>query len=206
MARSLVAFVKANNMLPFACTFVKTFKDGAAQVDYAPTQWEKFAIKVEPALAGASDLATFFQHDAVPANPAIPGSRPATPVARQASAKPAGKGSKVTLEPAIEAAAAITDGSVSIFNAEITAIEQHESKYQDEVTIFYLATLKGGTVAIDAKKSTERKPFTTIRARFSEAIMAETSPAAGDHVTFNGKLKDDKFFGLVLQNVKKVTK
>ncbi len=36
--------------------------------------------------------------------------------------------------------------------------------------------------------------------------MDETKLATGDRITFNGKLKDDKYFGLVLQNVKKVTK
>ncbi len=71
---------------------------------------------------------------------------------------------------------------------------------------FYLVGLKGGSVVPDAKKSTERKPFGEVRARFSDTIVAESKPAVGDHVTFNGKLKDDKYFGLVLQNVKKITK
>jgi hypothetical protein len=95
---------------------------------------------------------------------------------------------------------------VSIFDAEVTSIEQRESKYQDEVTIFYIASLKGGTVASDAKKTSEHKSFTEIRVRLSDTIMEEMKLAPGDRITFNGKLKDDKYFGLLLQNVKKVTK
>jgi hypothetical protein len=207
MAKSLVAFVKANNMLPFACTFIKMFKDGAAQVDYAPAQWEKFAIKVEPAALGSGDTKTFFQHESVPSNPAIPGAvASGATKTGSAGSKPAAKGAKVTSEPTIQGIADATGGSVSIFDAEVTAIEQRESKYQDEVTIFYLASLKGGTVASDAKKTSEHQPFTEIRARFSDTIMEETKLAPGDRIAFNGKLKDDKFFGLLLQNVKKVVK
>jgi len=36
--------------------------------------------------------------------------------------------------------------------------------------------------------------------------MDEAKLAPGDRITFNGRLKDDKYFGLLLQNVKKVTK
>ena len=36
--------------------------------------------------------------------------------------------------------------------------------------------------------------------------MEETKLAPGDRIMFNGRLKDDKSFGLLLQNVKKVTK
>ncbi len=207
MAKSLVAFVKANGMLPFACTFAKVFKNGGVQVDYAPTSWEKFAIKVEPATFGIVDAQAFFQHDSASSNPAVPGAvASGATKAIPAGFKPAARGAKVSSEPTIQGIADATGGSVSIFDAEVTAIEQHESRYQDEVTVFYLASLKGGTVASDAKKTSEHKSFTEIRARFSDTIIDETKLAIGDRITFNGKLKDDKYFGLVLQNVKKVTK
>ncbi len=207
LARSLVKFVKARGTLPWACIFVKLFKNGAAQVDYAPTQWDKFALKVEPADHGISDVQAFFQHGSEPANPAAtganaqPGAAPSKPAPR-----PQGKGGKITSEPTIEAIAAGTGGAVSIFDAEVLSIEQRESHYQEEVTIFYIISLKGGQAAADTKKSTERKPFAEIRARFSDTIVEETKVAPGDRVTFNGRLKDDKYFGLLLQNVKKVAK
>ncbi len=210
LAKSLVAYVKANNKLPFACAFIKLFKNGAAQVDYAPTTWDKFAIKVEPAANGIGDAHVFFQHESEPFNPGIPGAGPKAAPAG-GSAKPGvprsqGNGGRVTSDPAIEDVAATTGGAACIFDAEVTSIEQRESKYQDEVTVFYLVGLKGGTVAPDAKKSTEHKPFAEIRARLSDTIMEETKLAPGDRITFNGRLKDDKYFGLMLQNVKKVTK
>ncbi|MBN2150986.1 MAG: hypothetical protein JW839_06060 [Candidatus Lokiarchaeota archaeon] len=213
MAGSLVAFVKANNRLPFACTFAKVFKNGAAQVDYAPTTWDKFAIKVEPAAHGIGDARAFFQHESVPSNPAIPGSgtagggKAATPATPATPApRPQGKVARVTSEPAIVAIATATGGAVSIFDAEVTSIEQRESHYQDEVTTYYLVGLRGGEAAPDAKKSTQHEPFAEIRARLSDTIVNETKLAPGDRITFNGRLKDDKYFGLLLQNVKKVTK
>jgi hypothetical protein len=207
LAKSLVKFVKARGALPWACTFVKLFKNGAAQVDYAPTQWDKFALKVEPADHGIDDVQAFFQHGSEPSNPAAAGASAPPGAAPSRSAPwPQGKGTKITSEPTIEAIAAGMGGAVSIFDAEVLSIEQRESHYQDEVTVFYLVGLKGGQAAADTKKSTERKPFAEIRARFSDTIIEETKVAPGDRVTFNGRLKDDKYFGLLLQNVKKVAK
>ena len=70
----------------------------------------------------------------------------------------------------------------------------------------WLSDIKGGLAAADARKSTEHKPFTSLHVRLSDKIADELGLVQGDTITFNGKLKDDKTFGMLLQNVKKVTK
>ncbi len=210
MARSLVAFVNTHAKLPFACTYVKEFKNGAVQVDYAPTTWDKFAIKIERA-AGPGEGKSFPQLDAVPTNPATQGQGGTTaaqpgPATATAPSRQQGRGNTIAAEPTIQAITAATGGAVCIFDAEITSIERRESHYQDEVTVYYIVGLKGGSAAPDSKKSTDHEPFGEIRARFSETIVTETKLATGDRITFNGRLKEDRYFGLLLQNVKKVTK
>ncbi len=71
LGRSLVDFVKKNNKLPFACIFKKTFKNGAVQIDYMPSQYDKFPIKVIPKEHGITDAEQFFKNlESEQANPA----------------------------------------------------------------------------------------------------------------------------------------
>lgn len=61
LGKSLVDYVKKNKKLPFACKLKKFFKNGAAQIDYNPSQYEKFPIKILPKDHGISDLEEFFK-------------------------------------------------------------------------------------------------------------------------------------------------
>ena len=60
LGRSLVAYVKKNKKYPFACKFKKVFKNGAVQIDYLPSQHDKFPIKIVPKEHGISDAEEFF--------------------------------------------------------------------------------------------------------------------------------------------------
>nr|MDO8109770.1 hypothetical protein [Candidatus Sigynarchaeota archaeon] len=207
LAGKLVTFVKANSKLPFACKFTKLFKNGAAQVDYTPTQWDNYALKVDPKQHGIDDVQTFLQRESILDNPyqLVPLARGAATSSKLASPA-AAKVAKIAAEPVIQAIADGNNGSVCIFNAEVIDAEQHETHFQEEVTIFYMVHVKDGEAAPDTKKSTEHKKFSEIKVRVSDKIMDELKIVPGDKITFNGKLKSDKFFGLMLQNVKKVTK
>ena len=48
LGKILIEYVKKNKKLPFACKFKKFFKNGAAQIDYNPSQYDKFPIKIVP--------------------------------------------------------------------------------------------------------------------------------------------------------------
>ena len=61
LGKSLVEYVKKNKKLPYACKFKKFFKNGAAQIDFNPSQYEKFPIKIVPKDHGISDLEEFFK-------------------------------------------------------------------------------------------------------------------------------------------------
>lgn len=61
LGKKLVDYVKKNKKLPFACKFNKVFKNGAVQVDYNPSQYDKFPIKIVPKEHGLSDLEQFFK-------------------------------------------------------------------------------------------------------------------------------------------------
>jgi hypothetical protein len=61
LGKKLVDFVKKNKKLPFACKLNKVFKNGAAQIDYNPSQYDKFPIKIAPKKYGISDLELFFK-------------------------------------------------------------------------------------------------------------------------------------------------
>ena len=65
--------MKKNKILPFACQFKKIFKNGAVQVDYVPSQHDKFPIKIVPKEHGISDTEQFFKNlKSEQTNPAKP--------------------------------------------------------------------------------------------------------------------------------------
>lgn len=61
LGKTLIEYVKKNKKLPFACKFKKFFKNGAAQIDYNPSQYDKFPIKIVPKDHGISDLEEFLK-------------------------------------------------------------------------------------------------------------------------------------------------
>ena len=71
--KALVEYVKKNKKLPFACKFKKFFKNGAAQIDYVLSQYDKFPIKIVPKDHGISDLEELLKDlKSEQANPAKP--------------------------------------------------------------------------------------------------------------------------------------
>ncbi len=61
LANKLVEYVKKNKSLPFACKVVKFFKNGNAQVNYSPTQYDNFALKINPKAHKVENLQSFFE-------------------------------------------------------------------------------------------------------------------------------------------------
>jgi len=61
LAEKLVEYVRENKRFPFACHLAKIFKNGNAQVDYKPTQFESFALKIIPKMHGIENTEEFFE-------------------------------------------------------------------------------------------------------------------------------------------------
>lgn len=57
----LVEEVKKNKKFPYACKFTKFFKNGAAQINYNPTQHDKFPMKIVPKQHDISDIEEFLK-------------------------------------------------------------------------------------------------------------------------------------------------
>ena len=61
LGKRLVEDIRKNKKFPYACKFAKYFKNGAAQINYNPTQHDKFPIKIVPKQHGISDIEEFFK-------------------------------------------------------------------------------------------------------------------------------------------------
>jgi hypothetical protein len=48
MVKKLLAFIDTYQKYPFACEFAKSFKNGKVQINYSPTEYDNFALKVSP--------------------------------------------------------------------------------------------------------------------------------------------------------------
>lgn len=46
LGEKIIEFVQKYHKLPYACKFIKAFKNGNVQIDYKPTKWDKFAIDI----------------------------------------------------------------------------------------------------------------------------------------------------------------
>jgi hypothetical protein len=134
-----------------------------------------------------------------------------TPISSPSSTTTAGSGRlpKITTAPAIQATAAETGGKIFVTHAKIERIDQRKSTYQEHETIYYVIHLKGGTVA--GTKGTKKTPaiqrdFEDINARCTEKAKDNFSLEVGDVVSFTGRLKDDRYLGLIVQNIRKFEK
>jgi len=56
LGKKLVEYIRKNKKFPYACKFSKFFKNGAAQINYNPTQHDKFPLKIVPKEHGISDI------------------------------------------------------------------------------------------------------------------------------------------------------
>lgn len=195
MATRLIDYLKKNKKLPFACEFVKDFKNGGVQIDYKPSTFDNFALKIDPEMIENDLLTQVKSFSAELMNPlgstettqTIKPIRNAADLEQIAAENPEGK------------------DSVCVFSAEVKAIDKRESTFQEHVSIYYLLYLKGGEAAPDTKKSTLHRPFNEINIRISDNLIEKTPIKIGDKITFKGKLKKDKALGVVLQNIMKIT-
>ena len=113
---------------------------------------------------------------------------------------------KITTAPEVQAAAAESGGKLFVTGATIEVIEERISTFQDSQTTYYILHLKGGSVA--GTKGTKKMPaiqrdFEIINARCSEKAKETFALKVGDVIAFNGRLKNDRYLGMVVQNIRK---
>ena len=102
------------------------------------------------------------------------------------------------------------DQSITIYEAEVTNIEEKEQVFQENVTKYYLGSLKSVKLGPKAQKKDNLKDsdlsaFKELSVRISEKLQKELSLKPGDKISLNGKFTRDNFFKLyIVKNIRKI--
>jgi hypothetical protein len=65
----LVDYIRKSKKLPYGCNVVKFFKNGAAQVNYKPSDYDNFSLKIMPKEHGVNNTEEFLKDLVVSENP-----------------------------------------------------------------------------------------------------------------------------------------
>ena len=69
LQKRLVKYIRDNKKFPFACGLAKFFKNGSAQVNFTPTQYDKFVLKIIPNEHNIDSTEEFFKDLETDTNP-----------------------------------------------------------------------------------------------------------------------------------------
>jgi hypothetical protein len=102
------------------------------------------------------------------------------------------------------------DQSITIYEAELTDIEEKEQVFQENVTKYYLGSLKDVNLGPRIKKKDDFNEsdvinFEELAIRISEKLQEELKLKPGNKISLNGKLTKDNFLKLyVVKNIRKI--
>ena len=103
------------------------------------------------------------------------------------------------------------DQSITIYEAEVTNIEEKEQVFQENVTKYYVGFLKNVKLGPRIKKKgefdeTDISNFDELSIRISEKLHDELSLKPSDKIKLNGKLTRDNFLKLyIVKNIRKIS-
>jgi hypothetical protein len=95
---------------------------------------------------------------------------------------------------------------ITIYEAEITDIEEKEDDFQGNVTTYYLITLKDIEFGPQLKKKSDYRKedidnIDELKIRVSENLYSSDKFKLGDRITCNGGVNKDRFLGFMLKRV-----
>ncbi len=95
---------------------------------------------------------------------------------------------------------------ITIYEAEITDIEEKEDDFQGNITTYYLITLKDIEFGPQLKKKSDfRKEdiekLDELKLRVSENLFSKDKLKIGDLISCNGGVNKDRFLGMMLKRV-----
>ena len=95
---------------------------------------------------------------------------------------------------------------ITIYEAEITNIEEKEDDFQGNVTTYYLITLKDIEFGPQLKKKSDYRKedienLDELKIRVSEKLYSSDEFKLGDKIICNGGVNKDRFLGLMLKRV-----
>lgn len=103
------------------------------------------------------------------------------------------------------------DQGITVHEAEVVSIEEKEQVFQENVTKYFLGSLKnvklGSKIQKKADSSEEEVvDVQELSMRISEKLQGEMNLKPGDKINFNGTLKRDNFLKLyIVKNIRKIT-
>ena len=95
---------------------------------------------------------------------------------------------------------------ITVYEAEITDIEEKEDDFQGNITTFYLITLKDIEFGPQLKKKSDFKKedieeLEQLKIRLSEKLYSSNKFKLGDKITCNGGVNKDRMLGFMLKRV-----
>jgi len=95
---------------------------------------------------------------------------------------------------------------ITIYEAEITDIEEKEDDFQGNITTYYLITLKDIEFGPQLKKKSDYRKedienLDDLKIRVSEKLYASDKFKSGNKITCNGGVNKDRFLGMMLKRV-----
>ncbi|MHA1478364.1 MAG: hypothetical protein ACTSPU_09210, partial [Promethearchaeota archaeon] len=95
---------------------------------------------------------------------------------------------------------------ITVYEAEITDIEEKEDDFQGNITIYYLITLKDIEFGPQLKKKSDYRKedlenLDELKIRVSENLYSSDKFKLTDKITCNGGVNKDRFFGFMLKRV-----
>ena len=98
---------------------------------------------------------------------------------------------------------------ITVYEGEILEVEEKQSEFQGNITVFYLITLKNVKIGPQLKKPSDyneenNKTVETLKIRVSEAAYQKAEINKGEKISCNGGVTKDNFLGLMLKRVSKL--
>ncbi len=95
---------------------------------------------------------------------------------------------------------------ITLYEAEITDIEEKEDDFQGNITTYYLITLKDIEFGPQLKKKSDYRKedienLDELKIRVSEKLYSSDKFKLGDKITCNGGVNKDRFLGFMLKRV-----
>ena len=95
---------------------------------------------------------------------------------------------------------------ITIYEAEITDIEEKEDDFQGNITTYYLITLKDIEFGPQLKKKSDYRKegienLDELKIRVSEKLYSSDTFKLGDKIICNGGVNKDRFLGMMLKRV-----
>ena len=95
---------------------------------------------------------------------------------------------------------------ITVYEAEITDIEEKEDDFQGNITTYYLITLKDIEFGPQLKKKSDFKKedierLDNLKIRVSEKLYSSDKFKSGDKITCNGGVNKDRMLGFMLKRV-----